>query len=365
LGVVKTVWVLHSPVAAKALEARVEVYNKLVSLVISVTMIFVLAACGKPQPETVIEPPVEGPADVPNPIAVYCTELGYEYTTRERKIDAPQPQPEPSAEPTPEPQPGTPVVPGMPAIPDYILEVVCVFPDGTECEESEFMSGRCGQEYSYCVQQGYTLEPGVSMATCVFPDGSSCLEIELFNGDCGPVPVEPVEPPAANGPRPVVHSIELREGETYTIALETDPSSGNEWEAEFSGVFLELVERTSDDATGEEVFTFRARAGGVTEAYFSYSRRHEVICNFTIGADPALAEAMSEAEAREIATNSECGEAGALLENAFYNDWTATWWIDLDVEQEGCMPACVVNVRMRQAEINWRCTGVLPPEGTE
>jgi hypothetical protein len=86
-----------------------------------------------------------------------------------------------------------------------------------------------------------------------------------------------------------------------------------------------------------------------------------VFVHFTIGADPALADAMSEEEAREIAAGSVCGEAGALLENAVYNDWTATWWIDLDAEQEGCNPACVVDVRTGAAEINWRCTGALPP----
>ncbi|MBL7065093.1 MAG: DUF333 domain-containing protein [Anaerolineae bacterium] len=159
--------------------------NKPVLLVISAMMVLALAACGKPQIETVIEsPPVEGPIDIPNPAAVYCTGLGYEYTTRERKIGEQEPQPEPPAEPTPETLEGP--HPGMPVVPDYILEVVCVFPDGTECEEWEFMSGRCGQEHSYCVQQGYTLEPGANGATCVFPDGSSCLEIEFFNGDCGP-----------------------------------------------------------------------------------------------------------------------------------------------------------------------------------
>ena len=182
----------------------------------------------------------------------------------------------------------------------------------------------------------------------------------LIVSSCGPVTSEPVEPPTGE-PRPVVHSTELREGEAYTIALEIDPSSDRQWDVEFSEAHLELVDRTVDEAAGEEVFTLRARAQGVTEAYFSYSRHHEVICNFNIGSDLALAEAMTEAQVREIAANSECGEAGALLENAFYNDWTATWWIDLDVEREGCSPACVVDVRTRQAEINWRCTGALPP----
>jgi len=111
--------------------------NKPVLLVISAMMVLALAACGKPQPEMVIESaPVEGPVDMPNPIAVYCTGLGYEYTTRERKIGEQEPQPETSAEPAPETLEGP--HPGMPVVPDYILEVVCVFPDGTECEEWEF-----------------------------------------------------------------------------------------------------------------------------------------------------------------------------------------------------------------------------------
>lgn len=44
------------------------------------------------------------------------------------------------------------------------------------------------------------------------------------------------------------------------------------------------------------------------------------------------------------------------------NEFTGTYWIDLDIEKEGCNPACVVNVETREAEINWRCTGLLPPE---
>ena len=76
--------------------------------------------------------------------------------------------------------------PGVPVIPDSILEVVCIFPDGNACEEDEFRSGHCGQEYSYCVQQGYKLEPGANGATCIFTDGSSCPEFGFFTGSCGP-----------------------------------------------------------------------------------------------------------------------------------------------------------------------------------
>jgi putative hemolysin len=152
-------------------------------LLASITLIIItLTACSKPRPETVVEP--EGPPDIRNPAEVYCTELGYEYTIRERKIVKKKPQPETPVEPTPETLEGP--YPSIPVIPDYLLEVVCIFPNGTECEEWEFMMGSCGQEYSYCVQQGYSLEPSVNGATCVFPDGSSCLEFDHFNGDCTP-----------------------------------------------------------------------------------------------------------------------------------------------------------------------------------
>jgi len=163
--------------------------NKPVLLLSLSLIILMLTACAKSLPELIVEPEIpvvepEGPVNIRNPVEVYCTGLGYEFTTRESKIDKPESQSETPVETTPDtledPHPGIPV------IPDYYEWVVCAFPDGNECEEEEFRSGRCGQEYSYCVQQGYTLEPGVNSATCVFPDGSSCPELEFFNGSCGP-----------------------------------------------------------------------------------------------------------------------------------------------------------------------------------
>ena len=73
---------------------------------------------------------------------------------------------------------------------------------------------------------------------------------------------------------------------------------------------------------------------------------------------------LSYQEAVEIAQNSECLEQGQLKETRFCNEDTGTWWIDLDIDKSNCMPACVINVSDKTAEINWRCTGVLPPEGT-
>lgn len=71
-------------------------------------------------------------------------------------------------------------------------------------------------------------------------------------------------------------------------------------------------------------------------------------------------EKMSLFEAREIAQNSECTKEGDFKETHFCNEDTGTWWIDLDIEKEGCNPACVINVATKKAEINWRCTGLIP-----
>ncbi|MBU3956929.1 hypothetical protein KKI19_01425 [Patescibacteria group bacterium] len=72
-------------------------------------------------------------------------------------------------------------------------------------------------------------------------------------------------------------------------------------------------------------------------------------------------EEMSLLEAKEIALESECVEEGNLTDEYFCNDYTGTWWIDLDIQKPGCAPACVINVSTGEAEINWRCTGLIPP----
>lgn len=72
---------------------------------------------------------------------------------------------------------------------------------------------------------------------------------------------------------------------------------------------------------------------------------------------------LSYQKAVEIVQNSQCLEQGQLKEIRFCNQDTGTWWIDLDIDKPGCMPACVVHVSDKTAEINWRCTGVLTPEG--
>ena len=68
-------------------------------------------------------------------------------------------------------------------------------------------------------------------------------------------------------------------------------------------------------------------------------------------------EKLSLTEAKQIALVSECGDR---LKNTYMcNEDTGTWWIDLNIEKEGCNPACVINVATKEVQINWRCMGVL------
>ncbi|RZN33651.1 MAG: hypothetical protein EFT35_10340 [Methanophagales archaeon ANME-1-THS] len=71
---------------------------------------------------------------------------------------------------------------------------------------------------------------------------------------------------------------------------------------------------------------------------------------------------MTIEEAMAIARNSDCVQIGRLTDACMYNEYTRTWWIDLDpfTPKEGCNPACVVYEDTKTAEINWRCTGLLP-----
>ena len=125
--------------------------SKILSILASifVTVVF-LTGCGSPDQGT--EDPGVGLA---NPASLYCQGLGFSEETRENELG----------------QYG-----------------VCIFPDGSECDTWDFLAGRCSQEHSYCVSQGYQLEAqkDLSIANCVFDDGSSCSELLYFQGECSP-----------------------------------------------------------------------------------------------------------------------------------------------------------------------------------
>lgn len=80
---------------------------------------------------------------------------------------------------------------------------------------------------------------------------------------------------------------------------------------------------------------------------------------------PERKDTLSEAEARVIAEKT-CIKGGESLAPGYYNKNTKTWWFDanLNVVQEGCNPACVVSEEAKEAEINWRCTGLIEPKGS-
>lgn len=71
---------------------------------------------------------------------------------------------------------------------------------------------------------------------------------------------------------------------------------------------------------------------------------------------------MTEVDARRIAESS-CVKGGEALGPGSYNPNSKTWWFDanLNSRPEGCSPACVVSEETKTAEINWRCTGLVPP----
>jgi hypothetical protein len=65
-------------------------------------------------------------------------------------------------------------------------------------------------------------------------------------------------------------------------------------------------------------------------------------------------------EAQQLALASSCIDEGPiLLENYTYNNFTHTWWFEMDIEKPGCSPACVVDEETLAAQINWRCTGLI------
>jgi hypothetical protein len=78
---------------------------------------------------------------------------------------------------------------------------------------------------------------------------------------------------------------------------------------------------------------------------------------------PKSSSVLSESEARVIAEKT-CIKGGESLSSGTYNENSKTWWFDanLNAAKPGCNPACVVSVETKQAEINWRCTGLIVPE---
>lgn len=87
--------------------------------------------------------PGQAALEIPNPAAVYCDMLGYEYEI----VD------------TAEGQQG-----------------MCIFPDGSSCEEWAFFSCECGGEYSSCARLGYDWVTKTDGKNPYSPDYCACLD---------------------------------------------------------------------------------------------------------------------------------------------------------------------------------------------
>jgi hypothetical protein len=116
----------------------------------------------------------------------------------------------------------------------------------------------------------------------------------------------------------------------------------------------------TDNATGFNWLGSVDAAGKVNEQYAPLVDAEGEYC-----VDTSTGARLSYAEAAAIAEGSECGQQGQLEATRICNQDTGTWWIDLDMDMPGCNPACVVDLNTATAEINGRCTGVLPPADEE
>jgi putative hemolysin len=122
-------------------------------LIFSASILLATACAGRDPVQSGPDESTESNANMANPAAVSCSGLGYkmETVTRNGGEDAD-----------------------------------CIFPDESRCGQWDFLSGRCGQESSYCSQQGYKILEGTNIGACQFPDGSTCDEFLFFTGDCSP-----------------------------------------------------------------------------------------------------------------------------------------------------------------------------------
>lgn len=111
---------------------------------------------------------------------------------------------------------------------------------------------------------------------------------------------------------------------------------------------------------GEQITNFEecAKAGyPILESYPRQCRTNDNIFIEEYCSKEGTTYTMTLEKAKQIAINSECGDR--LKETYVCNENTGTYWIDLNIEREGCNPACVVNFETEKAEINWRCTGLI------
>jgi putative hemolysin len=135
---------------------------------------------------------------VANPAAIYCDDLGYEY----RVVDSTEGQ-----------------------------HGVCVFPDGSECDEWGFLAGKCGQAYSYCAKQGYGLTTKTDGKNPFTPEYSVCVRDREEIGAV--TDLMRLSEKASTGSRPVEQIPGLTEGgasiEAVPASFDWRNKDGKDW----------------------------------------------------------------------------------------------------------------------------------------
>lgn len=136
---------------------------KRITAVVLLIAALAVAACGGRAEPT---------ADMANPASTFCINQGYEVEIRTAA--------------------------------DGSQQGFCIFTDGTECDEWAFYRGECGPGQGagggaeianpasvFCEEKGGTVEirtgaDGSQQGVCLFADGTECDEWAFYRGECAP-----------------------------------------------------------------------------------------------------------------------------------------------------------------------------------
>jgi putative hemolysin len=124
---------------------------------------------------------------------------------------------------------------------------VCIFPDGSECEEWAFYRGECvpvpekstgdadrsiaNPSSVNCEQKGFRMETrtsddGSQYGVCIFPDGSECEEWAFLRGECGPASGSSTTPDGSQIANPASANCEQKGGKVEIRTTEDGSQSG-------------------------------------------------------------------------------------------------------------------------------------------
>ena len=225
---------------------------------LAIFFLFLLVGCTQPT-EQPSDANNSGTPDMPNPASVYCEQQGYKLEIRTAS--------------------------------DGSQSGVCVFPDGSECDEWAYYRNECAPAAQggslpnpasvYCEQQGYKVEirtasDGSQSGACIFPDGSECDEWAYYRRECTPATQD------ANMPNPASvyceqqgYKVEVRtasDGSQSGVCIFPDGSECDEW-AFFRG---ECKAPASSSGTDLGWQTYNNETFGYS---FSYPTGAQIITN--------------------------------------------------------------------------------------